>query len=94
MYQLLQVMWIWRLLIWIALADELKGLMGVPDQVLKGAHARKIAMLPPNQETRNSLSYSHDGIFRSDSSSFANHLMWSHSCWDRIATDLHRRSLS
>ena len=46
------------------LTDELKGLMGVPDQVLKGAHARKIAILPQHQETRKFLSYNHDGIFR------------------------------
>ena len=40
--------------------------MGIPDQVLKDVHARKLAILPLNQETRKFLSYNHDGIFRGD----------------------------
>ena len=40
------------------------GLRGVPQQLLEGAHARKIAILAPNQETRKFLFCRYERVFR------------------------------
>jgi hypothetical protein len=48
------------------LACEFKGLMAVPDQVLKHVHARRIAVVSPKDPTRKSLPNKQDRVFRGD----------------------------
>ena len=46
------------------LPDRLNGSGGIPEQILKDVHGRRVAIVPHNQQNRKSLFHKHDGVFR------------------------------